>query len=494
MGFSVPFQQARVEQLAKERQFEIRDVITDVHSAKQVGRPGFARLLEYLETHPEVRDILVHRVDRLIRNHYEYGLIVEQLGVRVHSVIEPTEDNAAGRLMHGMNVVVAKYHSDNLAQEVRKGQSAKFAAGGCVGRAPVGYLNIPRTCTQKAHVVVDSVTAPLVRLMFERFAKGTRSLKSVANELFALGLKTRTGLPFPSERIWSLLQHPFYVGRVRYGTETRPGLHEAIISEELWNEVQAVVRARSRLHGEKGKKFFLLRGLLTCVTCGCKLTAEDHPKGSYYRCVPDRAGKQCLERYIPVRELDQAVVALLPDVVLKAEDRDRIRERLGQVDEERRRARAREERDLADRRRKLSARMSRLTDRLADGTVTREHYEEKREEYRRELEGLTDRLKTLTSSLVEDSRLLDGILQKATAVVDLFRMAVNPNDRKDLLREVFRTIHVRDRGVVEVEYNPPFDLIQDGVRAGDDAVAVAARLLRYASDAEMREDLTVLPR
>jgi site-specific DNA recombinase len=466
VGYSIPFQRARVEQLARERSFDLLEVVEDVHSAKQVGRPGFARLLRYLEEHTEVRDVLVHRVDRLIRNHYEYGLIVEQLGVRVHSVVEPAEDNAAGRLMHGMNVVVAKYHSDNLGQEVSKGQRAKFEAGGCSKKAPIGYKNVSRTRTEKATVVVDLEQAPLVELLFRRYATGRFSLRTLACELYDQGLKTKSGKPYPPDRIRRVLADSFYIGRIRYCGEERDGLHPPLISPELWHRVQRVAKNRSADTGEKGKKFFLLRGLVACGTCGRNLTAEDHPKGSYYRCLPDRVGTVCPARYIPVAELDRVVVDLLPKIALLPDHRNAILASLERLQAERDVARRRETSALLARRDKLEARHARLTDLVVDGTLSREDYRRKNAEYERDHRAVEARRTFLNADLSEDIAYLRATLDRSTALRELFDAAGSDNDRKMLLREIFAVIRVDGTKFKEIEYNPPFHLLLGDARAG----------------------------
>jgi site-specific DNA recombinase len=222
VGYSIPFQRGRLAQYAAEHDLEIVARYEDVHSAKEVGRPAFEQMLRYFEANPEIRDVLVHRLDRLSRNLTQYSLLAEDLGVRIHSVVEPAENSPAGHLQHGIGVVVARYHSENLTLEVKKGMRAKFEAGGLPGRAPPGYRNVSRTKTAKATVAIDETIAPVVRLLFERYATGNVSLQALALEAFDQGLKTRRGTPFHRENVKDILVNPFYVGVVRFcGEELR---------------------------------------------------------------------------------------------------------------------------------------------------------------------------------------------------------------------------------------------------------------------------------
>lgn len=130
----------------------------------------------------------------------------------------------------------------------------------------------------------------LNRRLFEEYATGERSLGSLAEEFADLGLTTKRGHRFTDERVKRVLRHPFYAGQVRYRGELREGTHAPIVSRELFERVQAVLRARSDVRGAKGSKFFLLRGLLWCGRCGTRLTAEDHPKGATTAAFPAQTG------------------------------------------------------------------------------------------------------------------------------------------------------------------------------------------------------------
>ncbi|TAK04050.1 hypothetical protein EPO34_02745 [Patescibacteria group bacterium] len=467
VGYSIPFQRARLEAHALDRGLEVVERFEDVHSAKQTGRPSFERLLRYVEAHPLVRTVLVHRVDRLIRNHYEYGLLVEQLGLRVLSVVEPAEDSAAGRLQHGVSVVMAKYHSDNLSQEVVKGLRAKFEAGGCVTKAPVGYKNVTRTRTEKAKVIVDGKTAPAVRQLFETYATGQHSLGSLAEEFSDLGLTTKDGHRFTDERVKRVLQHPFYAGLVRYRGDVHEGTHPPLVSRELFERVQSVIRGRSDVHGAKGSKFFLLRGLLWCGTCGTKLTAEDHPKGSYYRCLPGPDGRRGSCPYVRVRALDGQVVALLKLIELTPALKAEALVRLQAEDAARAKARVTDEPKLLERKRKLEDKLARLTDALADGTLPKEEYRARRLAIDDDLREVDER----TAFLNEDFTALLGnhevAIETAASLTAFYGSAATEEERKTHLRRVFQRIEVTNKEITGIEYNPPFDLLlTNPVKAG----------------------------
>ena len=280
-GYSIPHQRKRICEYAARNGFAIVETFDEAHSARETGRPEFERMLRAIRERTDgCRTILVHKQDRIARNLTDWANLVERLHLHVVCIEEPVGDTPMGMLTQTFGAAMAKFYSDNLSQEVLKGHRAKFEAGGFNTRAPIGYQNISRTRTEKARVDIHPVTGPVVRLMFERYATGKVSLAALAEELFDLGLRTKRGLAYSPERVRGLLRHPFYRGATVYQGVERPGLHEALIPEPLWHDVQRTLADRHQNHGEKGSKFFLLRGLLVCGACDHHWTAADQKRGS----------------------------------------------------------------------------------------------------------------------------------------------------------------------------------------------------------------------
>lgn len=379
--------------------------------------------------------------------------------------------------MHGMNVVVAKYHSDNLSQEVKKGQRAKFEAGGFNTRAPVGYLNIPRTRAEKGKVVVDENLAPVVRLAFDRYATGQYSYATLADEVFDLGLRTRTGRPFARRGIQWMLSHPFYKGLTVYHGETRPGAHEALVSEELWDEVQRVMAKRSCDNGEKGRLFFLLRGLLHCRACGRRMTAERHPMGNYYRCPSDARKAKCTERYIPVKQLDADFESMLPGLVLKPGANEQFVKAMREIEGERQKTRDEELGKLQAKTTKLEGKLTKLTEGFSEGTVPKVQYESLRDAWQLEIGGAKARIAFLSEDLAKDILRVEKFLEMAGTFSDFYFLATTPEERKSLLNQVIARIEVADRKILKIEYQSPLDLFLGKKSEHAGSIAPLARSL-----------------
>ncbi len=95
-----------------------------------------------------------------------------------------------------------------------------------------------------------------------------------------------------------LLQNPFYYGLIRYNGEYFEGKHEPIITKKLFDEVQEVMKRKSKPQKVDKMKFFLYRGFFKCGKCGFTITADRKIKPSgkqyvYYYCTKKNPNHQC---------------------------------------------------------------------------------------------------------------------------------------------------------------------------------------------------------
>ena len=107
----------------------------------------------------------------------------------------------------------------------------------------------------------------------------------------------KKGLTVGRSNIWYMFRNPIYCGKIfilAYKNEEAAivkGLHQALVSVELFNEVQDVLAGRKRKIQSQltAKDEFPLRGFLQCRKCGGRLTASIS-KGNgghyfYYHCI-----------------------------------------------------------------------------------------------------------------------------------------------------------------------------------------------------------------
>jgi hypothetical protein len=185
-----------------------------------------------------------------------------------------------------------------------------------------------------------------------------------------------------------------------------------------------------------------------------------HPRGSYYRCLPTINQQKCDQPYSPVKALDGQLATLYkalqqpPEVIelMKAEAEELV---------ERQKRLA--HRDLARLRRTIAgveAKEIRLLDEKLAGRVDPGIYEKLAKRYRDKRQQAETRLAQLDVNYEAPLSLL-GQCGKVASVLSELHERFDFEQRKNLLRSVFRKIEVEDRTIVGAALNPPFDFFFD---------------------------------
>jgi site-specific DNA recombinase len=183
--------------------------------------------------------------------------------------------------------------------------------------------------SQTTKLVVNDQEAVQVREIFELYLH-LQTLRAVIAELNRRGWRNkrwrtrkgqeRGGRPFTNTSLQLLLTNVLYVGKVKHKSEVHLGEHQGIVAEEVWQQAQELLTTQRRTNGSLARDRFgaLLKGLLHCLTCGCRMTptyatSSDGKRYRYYLCTAGpRVGRQrCPARYIAALPVEQVVLGQL---------------------------------------------------------------------------------------------------------------------------------------------------------------------------------------
>jgi len=299
-----------------------------ISGKKADKRPQFQKMIGLAKSKDHPFDvILVWKFSRFARNQEEsivYKSLLKKNNVEVLSVSEPLVDGPFGTLIERIIEWMDEYYSIRLSGEVTRGMTEKALRGGYQSTLPMGYKMNKETGIPE----IDEPAAATVRLIYNRYLSG-RSYLEIARELNQMGLLTQRGASYEERTIKYILENPFYYGAVRWNRQKHDdhtirdksewiiaeGKHTAIISKEIWNEVQEQILKRSRPYKARaaGTMKHWLGGLVKCSDCGASLMAGLN--ATRYQCGNYSKGKCLHSHYIKTVDLEQAVYATFKDVM-----------------------------------------------------------------------------------------------------------------------------------------------------------------------------------
>jgi hypothetical protein len=193
-------------------------------------------------------------------------LLRSELGIDVISVTQPLGANAddpAAFLLESAHEIFDEYYSVSLSFWTKMGLREKARQGLLTGSLPWGYVK-----GKDGIAVPDPVKAPFVRRLFEMYATGQHTDRTLTAWLNVNGQRTARDRAFGIDTAREMLCNAAYAGYVsgrRDKTKAIKGLHEPIVDEALFDRVQLMRRQRARtLNPGRPSPNYLLRGLARC--------------------------------------------------------------------------------------------------------------------------------------------------------------------------------------------------------------------------------------
>jgi DNA invertase Pin-like site-specific DNA recombinase len=248
-------------------------------------RPEFERLLADARNGVG-RLIVVWRLDRLSRNRPDFTRVLDMCdggGIQLASVTESLDTSTpTGEAMRDIIAIFARMESRNISVRVARARLEAAMAGRPVpgGARPYGYA--------ADKVTIIEAEADVLREAARRVIRG-ESLRSVAREFNARGLRPVQAAKFSAGNLGKLLANPRYISRAVYkGVEVADGQWPPILTVAVHEQLKAVLSNPAR-RSQAGRPpvHLLVGGILRCGVCG----DESHPVALGAR-APDKSGRR----------------------------------------------------------------------------------------------------------------------------------------------------------------------------------------------------------
>jgi DNA invertase Pin-like site-specific DNA recombinase len=465
---SIDSQIQELKLLALRRGLEVSEVLTEARSAKSPGRLIFGQLMKRV-TKGEVGAVLCWKMDRLARNHFDTGQVLQALADgKLPRVITPEREYTADgndRFLGNFELGIATKFIDDLRTNVRRGNRARFQQGWPTWRPPIGFLEDRSGPTTV--VVKDPERFPLVREMWNRLLKG-EGVMEIARWAESAGLRTRKtaqlgGKPLCYQAVFRLFANPFYMGLIQLKRgESYKGSHEPMVTPAEFEDAQVLLGRPGRSH--RVRHVFAYAGMLRCGLCGKTMIPEEHVKSSgkrfvYYRCRGRTRGKPCPNPCLPEAALERQLEADLQRVTLSEEAlawiTENIRGKIAATIAQQSAQRIALEKALADAQRESDALVTlKLRDQVDDATFERRRL------------GLLDQQAKLRLQLEQPAPAPDALLRRLSEILNFSASLPRAFREGDAVRrrQIFHAIcanpTVKDRKAL-YKANEPWSFFED---------------------------------
>ena len=294
-GFSLRDQEEKLKNYCKLYNYEVVNIYREDYSAKTFNRPEFKKLMLFTKQHSnDIDEVLFIKWDRFSRNTTEsYNLIktFNDLGITVNAIEQPLDLTIPEQgIMLAVYLSMPEVENQRRSLNVISGMRRAFKEGRYVASPPKGYY-MGRDGEGKP-ILTPNSDSQYIKEAFDLLSSGVYNQREVREKLQKNGFNT-------SKSAFSrIIRNPLYCGDVylkAFKEEKEvvvSGIHQALVSKELFNKVQQIIdggKKQLKVAHKKINPKFPLKDFVRCPKCQKPLLASSS-KGrskyySYYHCV-----------------------------------------------------------------------------------------------------------------------------------------------------------------------------------------------------------------
>jgi DNA invertase Pin-like site-specific DNA recombinase len=246
-------------------------------SGGTLDRPALRQLITDIEA-GLIDIIVVYKIDRLSRSLMDFARLVEVFDRNNVTFVSVTQafntTTSMGRLTLNILLSFAQFEREVIGERIRDKFAASRKRGMWMGGfVPMGYD------VKDRKLVVNEAEAETVRMIFDRFA-ALGSASTLARALQAEDVRNKRSKRIDKGFIYKLIGSRVYLGEAVHKGTSYPGEHDAIVTQDLWDRVHAILKQspRDRRAKNRNSSEALLKGLIFTDT-GIAMTPTYTRKG-----------------------------------------------------------------------------------------------------------------------------------------------------------------------------------------------------------------------
>ena len=370
-GYSLNGQREMLHDFAKLHNMRIIREYSDEGKSgtTKAGREQYLQMMDDIEFANENIDyVLVFKLSRFGRNAADILnslQVMEDFGVGLFCVKDGIDSKSGtGKLMISVMSAVVEIEHENILAQTMQGRIQKAREGKWNGGfAPYGYR------LENGVLQVEESEAEVIRLIFNKYVSTSLGANGVAKWLNDCGIikKTRqngTLERFSAHFVKLVIDNPVYCGKIAYGRRKHEkvkgtrnskhivkqadypvyeGIHEAIVSEQLWKQAHEK-RVDTGIRHEKKEQDheYILSGLVKCPSCGSPMygipsrkkrkDGTPYPVSYAYICRNQtrQSGHTCdWKRQVACKKIDKGVEDILFSIIHNEQFSEAVKDSIG---------------------------------------------------------------------------------------------------------------------------------------------------------------------
>ena len=336
-------------------------------SGGNINRPQFTKMINDAKLN-RFSTLICYRLDRIARNVADFSStykILEENNIAFISITEQFDTSTImGRAMINISATFAQIERETIAERIKDNMLELSRTGRWLGGiSPLGFKSVQITENNKKLYKLEVVNDELeiVKLIFNLYPQ-YKSTVPVARYLVSNHIKGKNGGDFSKNTVLQILKNPVYccsdteaikyfkgkdstlncidnkeLGLMVYnkkksGKKENPidewvvatGKHQGIIPGAEWVNCQKILEEISHKASPRkatGNKF-LLSGMLKCAKCGSSMCSWSRTsRGIYYRSyrceLKNRAATRCDSKMVNADDLESFVIELCKNINLE---------------------------------------------------------------------------------------------------------------------------------------------------------------------------------
>ena len=326
--------------LAKKMNLSITKVYKEIVSGETISeRPEVQQLLN------EVEDglwegVLVVEIERLARGDtIDQGIVARAFKYGNSKIITPNKtfdpNNEFDEEYFEFGLFMSRREYKTINRRIQRGRLEAVKEGKFIASTPPYGYNKVRVKSGKGYTLQQNEEAAVVKKIYELYVSG-KGMNAICEILDSMNIKPRRRDNWSKSTISDILKNPVYTGvirwsyrpekktkdnqKIRYHNDeciTVNGLHEPIISKEIFDKAQTLLKSNYRIPVKANLELKNpLTGLGYCSKCGTMLTrlgASSKNKVDKLIC----PNKDCSTISAPLDLVEKNIVSELKDIYNK---------------------------------------------------------------------------------------------------------------------------------------------------------------------------------